>query len=75
MLITKKTSMSNSNHRKKLSIYIPIIIYRFESVCKVSIPYAYLHTDLIQYVNRQYIRIFSYVRTKVITYRFNSVCK
>ena len=41
------------------------------SVCNPKvITYEYLHTDLIQYVNRCYIWIFLYVRIKVITYGF-----
>jgi len=62
--------MQGQRHYKKLSIYISIITYESKFVCKVSITYGYLHTNLIQYVNRLYIRIFPYVRIKVITYKF-----
>ena len=41
-----------------------------DTSCKVSITYKYLHTNLIKYVNKHYIRIFPYIRIKVITYGY-----
>jgi len=51
-------SMENIRY-KKLFIYIPTITYEYESICKVSVTYKYLHT------------IFFLCKPKVITYGYN----